>query len=125
MGFGDQPGGSPDRINGTWQLRRISSVVVNGDTENVHTLYQKDTHKGIILSTPLLLPLKEGKNTITVGGLYNGFDYKGADLDRIVVYPPEGKEDEEDGQDGEEGDYTDGEEEEGDYTEAEEEGYVE
>ncbi|EQB49244.1 hypothetical protein CGLO_11446 [Colletotrichum gloeosporioides Cg-14] len=89
MGFGDQPFGQPDRINGTWQLRRISSVVVNGDNSSVHTLYQKDTHKGIILSTPLLLPLQRGKNTITVGGLYNGFDYKGADLDRIVVYPPE------------------------------------
>ncbi|KAJ0383894.1 hypothetical protein COL922a_009523 [Colletotrichum nupharicola] len=89
MGFGDQPFGQPDRINGTWQLRRISSVVLNGDNGSVHTLYQKDTHKGIILSTPLLLPLQRGKNTITVGGLYNGFDYKGADLDRIVVYPPE------------------------------------
>ncbi|KAF3803791.1 hypothetical protein GCG54_00004971 [Colletotrichum gloeosporioides] len=89
MGFGDQPFGQPDRINGTWQLRRISSVVVNGDNSSVHTLYQKDTHKGIILSTPLLLPLQRGKNTITVGGLFNGFDYKGADLDRIVVYPPE------------------------------------
>ncbi|KAL4744498.1 hypothetical protein BDW72DRAFT_188372 [Aspergillus terricola var. indicus] len=90
MGFGDQPGGTPDRIGGSWQLRRISSVVVNGDTENVQTLYQRDTHKGIILSTPLQLTLKKGKrNTITVGGLYNGFDYKGADLDRIVVYPPE------------------------------------
>ncbi|KAI8714906.1 Glycoside hydrolase family 43 [Fusarium sp. LHS14.1] len=91
MGFGDQPMGAPDRINGTWQIRRISSVVVNGETDKVHTLYQKDTHKGIILSTPLLLPLKKGKNTITVGGLHNGFDYKGADLDRIVVYPPEKK----------------------------------
>ncbi|KAL2855274.1 glycosyl hydrolase [Aspergillus pseudodeflectus] len=91
MGFGDQPMGQPDRINGTWQLRRISSVVVNGDTDNVHTLYQKDTHKGIILSTPLLLPLKKGPNTLTVGGLWNGFDVKGADLDRVVVYPPEGR----------------------------------
>ncbi|CAI4219745.1 unnamed protein product [Parascedosporium putredinis] len=91
MGFGDQPMGAPDRINGTWQLRRISSVVVNGDTENVHTLYQKDTHKGIILSTPLLLPLGKGSNNITIGGLHNGFDYKGADIDRIVVYPPEPK----------------------------------
>ncbi|KAI8658024.1 hypothetical protein NCS57_01182900 [Fusarium keratoplasticum] len=91
MGFGDQPMGAPDRINGTWQIRRISSVVVNGETDKVHTLYQKDTHKGILLSTPLLLPLKKGKNTITVGGLHNGFDYKGADLDRIVVYPPEKK----------------------------------
>ncbi|KAJ0414360.1 glycosyl hydrolase [Aspergillus carlsbadensis] len=61
MGFGDQPMGQPDRINGTWQLRRISSTV--------HTLYQKDTHKGIILSSPLLLPLKKGANTLTVGGL--------------------------------------------------------
>ncbi|KAH7123027.1 glycosyl hydrolase [Dactylonectria macrodidyma] len=89
MGFGDQPGGTPDRIGGTWQLRRISSVVVNGDTEKVHTLYQRDTHKGIILSSPLLLPLKKGKNKITIGGLSNGVDYKGADIDRIVVYPPE------------------------------------
>ncbi|KAB8067093.1 glycosyl hydrolase [Aspergillus leporis] len=90
MGFGDQPGGNPDRIGGSWQLRRISSVVVNGDASNVQTLYQRDTHKGIILSTPLQLTLEKGKrNTITVGGLYNGFDYKGADLDRIVVYPPE------------------------------------
>ncbi|EEY20546.1 galactan 1,3-beta-galactosidase [Verticillium alfalfae VaMs.102] len=91
MGFGDQPYGQPDRINGTWQLRRISSVVLNDDTDHVHTLYQKDTHKGIILSTPLQLPLKEGRNKITIGGLYNGFDYKGADLDKIVVYPPEPK----------------------------------
>jgi hypothetical protein len=91
MGFGNQPGGTPDRIGGSWQLRRISSVVVNGDTSKVDTLFQRDTNKGIILSTPLLLTLKKGSNnTITVGGLYNGFDYKGADLDRIVVYPPEG-----------------------------------
>ncbi|KAK0123398.1 hypothetical protein ONS96_010388 [Cadophora gregata f. sp. sojae] len=90
MGFGDQPGGTPDRIGGTWQLRRISSVVVNNDISTVHTLFQRDTHKGIILSTPLQLTLEKGrKNTITVRGLFNGFDYKGADLDRIVVYPPE------------------------------------
>ncbi|KFY17651.1 hypothetical protein V492_00502 [Pseudogymnoascus sp. VKM F-4246] len=90
MGFGDQPAGSPDRIGGAWQLRRISSVVVNGDTKNVQTLYQRDTHKGIILSTPLQLTLPKGRNNkITVGGLWNGFDTKGADLDRIVVYPPE------------------------------------
>ncbi|KAK3692795.1 glycoside hydrolase family 43 protein [Podospora appendiculata] len=90
MGYGDQPGGSPDRINGTWQLRRIASVVVNGNTSKVESLFQRDTHKGIILSTPLLLPLDKGRNNrITVGGLFNGFDYKGADLDRIVVYPPE------------------------------------
>ncbi|KAK3333259.1 glycoside hydrolase family 43 protein [Cercophora scortea] len=90
MGYGDQPGGSPDRIGGTWQLRRIASVVVNGDTSELETLFQRDTNKGVILSTPLLLTLEKGrKNTITVGGLFNGFDYKGADLDRIVVYPPE------------------------------------
>lgn len=57
----------------------------------MQTLYQRDTHKGVILSTPLQLTLDKGKkNTITVGGLYNGFDYKGADLDRVVVYPAEG-----------------------------------
>ncbi|KAI9901603.1 hypothetical protein N3K66_003420 [Trichothecium roseum] len=91
MGFGDQPEGKPDRIGGSWQLRRISSVIVNGDADDVHTLYQRDTHKGIILSTPLKLPLKKGKNTLTVGGLYNGVDYRGADLEKVVVYPPEGK----------------------------------
>ncbi|KAK9850298.1 hypothetical protein MYU51_012173 [Penicillium brevicompactum] len=90
MGFGDQPGGSPDRIGGSWQLRRISSVIVNGEPSSIQTLYQRDTHKGIILSTPLKLTLQKGKkNTITIGGLYNGVDYKGADLDRIVVYPAE------------------------------------
>ncbi|KAF2246950.1 carbohydrate-binding module family 35 protein [Trematosphaeria pertusa] len=91
MGFGDQPGGSPDRIGGSWQLRRIASVVVNGDTQNVETLYQRDTHKGIILSAPLQLMLNKGRdNTITIGGLSNGFDVKGADIEKIVVYPPEG-----------------------------------
>lgn len=64
--------------------------MVNGDTQKVETLFQRDTHKGVILSTPLQLTLEKGKqNTITVGGLSNGFDVKGADLDRIVVYPPE------------------------------------
>jgi hypothetical protein len=90
MGFGDSPGGTPDRIGGTWQLRRISSVVVNGKTDELESLYQRDTHKGIILSTPLLLTLDKGSNnTITIGGLHNGWDYKGADLDRLVVYPLE------------------------------------
>lgn len=56
----------------------------------METLFQRDTHKGIILSTPLQLTLAKGsKNTITVGGLYNGYHYKGADLDKIIVYPPE------------------------------------
>ncbi|KAF1998682.1 carbohydrate-binding module family 35 protein [Amniculicola lignicola CBS 123094] len=90
MGYGDQPGGSPDRIGGAWQLRRIASVVVNGDTTKVESLYQRDTHKGILLSTPLQLTLKKGRqNTITIGGLSNGVDVKGADIDRIVVYPSE------------------------------------
>jgi hypothetical protein len=40
----------------------------NGDEQKVHTLYQKDTHKGIILSSPLLLSLKEGINH-EIGGL--------------------------------------------------------
>jgi len=83
-------GGSPDRIGGAWQLRRISSVVVNNDISNVHTLFQRDTNKGVLLSTPLQLTLEKGKkNTVTIRGLYNGFNYKGADIDRIVVYPPE------------------------------------
>ncbi|QDS69413.1 hypothetical protein FKW77_005091 [Venturia effusa] len=89
MGFGDQAKGAPDRINGTWQMRRISSVIVNNKTDEVTTLYQRDTHKGIILSTPLLLDLKKGKNVITIGGLFNKQDVKGADIDRLVVYPPE------------------------------------
>ncbi|CAI7612925.1 unnamed protein product [Penicillium bialowiezense] len=90
VSFYYQTGGSPDRIGGAWQLRRISSVIVNGEPSSVQTLYQRDTHKGIILSTPLKLTLQKGKkNTITIGGLYNGVDYKGADLDRIVVYPAE------------------------------------
>ncbi|KAH8199601.1 hypothetical protein TruAng_006251 [Truncatella angustata] len=90
MGFGDQPGGSPDRIGGSWQLRRVASVIVNGNEDKVETLYQRDTHKGIILSTPLQLTLNNGtNNTITIGGLSNGFDYKSADIDKIVVYPAE------------------------------------
>ncbi|KAF2215293.1 carbohydrate-binding module family 35 protein [Cercospora zeae-maydis SCOH1-5] len=90
MGFGDQPAGAPDRIGGTWVLRRIGSVVVNGDETKVHELRQRDTHKGIILSTPLLLTLNEGSNnTIAIGGLSNGNGTLGADIDRIVVYPAE------------------------------------
>lgn len=86
MGFGDQPGGSPDRIKGTWILRRVSSVVVNG-REEVVELRQRDTHKSILGSTPLQVVLEEGAgNWITVGGLGNGNGTKGADLDRIVVY---------------------------------------
>jgi hypothetical protein len=89
MGFGDQPGGSPDRIGGAWQLRRISSVVVNNKIEEMQTLYQRDTNKGVILSTPLLLHLDLGMNEIKVGGLWNNVTFKGADIDKIVVFPPE------------------------------------
>lgn len=107
MGFGDQRKssvgildtaltmwiamGQPDRIGGTWQLRRISSVIVNEDADKIYKLYQRDTHKATILSTAVKLPLKRGKNTVKVGGLHNGTDYRGADLDRIIVYPPEEK----------------------------------
>lgn len=62
---------------------------MNGDVENMQTLYQRDSHKGIILSTPLELDLVEGDNVITVGGLDNGNGTRGADLDRIVVFPSE------------------------------------
>jgi hypothetical protein len=55
----------------------------------METLYQRDTHKGIILSTPLMLNLQDGMNEIRIGGLYNNQTYKGADIDRIVVYDPE------------------------------------
>lgn len=64
--------------------------MVNGKTDEVHSLYQRDSHKGIIMSTPLELELEAGgSNTITIGGLFNGQDYKGADIDKIVVYPAE------------------------------------
>ncbi|KAI7220558.1 glycoside hydrolase family 43 protein [Hortaea werneckii] len=94
MGFGDQPQGSPDRIGGTWKIRRIGSVVVNDDPSTLETLYARDTHKGIILSTPLQLRLEQGShNTITIGGLNNSvegnIDFQGPDIDRLIVYPPE------------------------------------
>lgn len=89
MGFGDQPGGTPDGIGGSWVLRRISSVVVNRDTASAKELTKRDNDKGIILSTPLLLDLKEGSNTVTVGGLWNGNGTLGTNLDKLVVYPPE------------------------------------
>ncbi|RMY46857.1 hypothetical protein D0865_09027 [Hortaea werneckii] len=94
MGFGDQPQGSPDRIGGTWKIRRIGSVIVNDDPSTLETLYARDTHKGIILSTPLQLKLESGShNTITIGGLNNSvegnIDFQGPDIDRLIVYPPE------------------------------------
>ncbi|KAH8429385.1 uncharacterized protein LDX57_007049 [Aspergillus melleus] len=81
--------GQPDRINSTLQLRCISNVVVDGDIENVHTLYQKDTHKGVVLSFPLKLLLKKSRSIVTIGGLYNGKDYHGAILEKVIVYSPE------------------------------------
>ncbi|KAI6795437.1 glycoside hydrolase family 43 protein [Hortaea werneckii] len=94
MGFGDQPQGSPDRIGGTWKIRRIGSVIVNDDPSTLETLYARDTHKGIILSTPLQLKLEQGShNTITIGGLNNSvegnIDFQGPDIDRLIVHPPE------------------------------------
>lgn len=89
MGFGDQPQGQPDRINGTWQIRRIGSVIVNDDPSTLDTLYARDSHKGIILSTPLQLKLEKGShNSITIGGLNNSvpgnIDFQGPDMDRLV-----------------------------------------
>ncbi|KAI7111732.1 hypothetical protein KC352_g35700, partial [Hortaea werneckii] len=88
------PQGSPDRIGGTWKIRRIGSVIVNDDPSTLETLYARDTHKGIILSTPLQLKLEQGShNTITIGGLNNSvegnIDFQGPDIDRLIVYPPE------------------------------------
>lgn len=79
--------GQPDRIGGTWQLRRFSSITVNGDESKVYRLAQKDTHKGTLLAATIRLPLRKGTNTLRIGGLSNGVDCKGADLDRVVVYP--------------------------------------
>ncbi|KAJ5371133.1 glycoside hydrolase family 43 [Penicillium cataractarum] len=88
--FGNNPGGSPDRKGSDWDIKRISSVTVNGDTSNVQSLYQHDTNKGTVLSTPLKLTLKKGKNnTIKIGGLSNGFGTQGASMAKIVVYPSE------------------------------------
>lgn len=49
----------------------------------------KDTHKGIIMASPLALSLTRGWNKITVGGAWNGNGTKAADLDKIIVYPLE------------------------------------
>lgn len=88
--FGDNPGGDSDRKGDPWTIKRISSVTVNGDTSNVHSLYQHDTAKGLVLSSPLLLTLKKGKrNSIKIGGLDNGFGTEGGSLAKIIVYPPE------------------------------------
>lgn len=56
----------------------------------MQTPRQRGLHKGIVLSTLPEVTLQKGSNnTITVGGLFDGFDYKGVDLDRIVVNIPE------------------------------------
>jgi hypothetical protein len=81
--------GQPDRIGGIWQLRRFSRIIVNGDDKQVYKIPQRSTHKGTLLSATIKLPLKQGKNTLRVGGFTNGTDCKGADLDRVVVYPIE------------------------------------
>jgi len=91
MGFGDSPGGTPDRIGGLWILRRYGWVTVNGDPSTGQRLSMKDSHKGIFLSSPLALNLTQGRNTITIGGQSNGNGTKAADVDRIIVYPLEKK----------------------------------
>lgn len=91
MGYGDQPFGQPDRIGGIWILRRYGWVTVNGDPETRQLLSMKDTHKGIIMASPLALNLTRGKNTITVGGAWNGNGTKAADIDKIIVYPLENR----------------------------------
>lgn len=89
MGFGDAPFGSPDRIGGTWILRRYGWVEVNNDPSSRRKIDMKDTHKGIIMAATVALNLTTGWNNITVGGLRNGNGTKAADLDKIIVYPPE------------------------------------
>ncbi|KAH6613876.1 hypothetical protein C7974DRAFT_475756 [Boeremia exigua] len=89
MGFGDAPYGSPDRIGGIWILRHYGWVEVNNDPSTRRQLSMKDTHKGIIMASPLALKLTQGLNNITLGGLSNGNGTKAADVDRIVVYPLE------------------------------------
>ncbi|KAH7099235.1 glycosyl hydrolase [Auriculariales sp. MPI-PUGE-AT-0066] len=86
MGFGDSPGGSPDRIGGKFALRRIATVSVNGGTPVL--LKQPITNEGIIQSVPLRITFNKGaNNTITIGGSANsnGKDWA-ADLDKLVVY---------------------------------------
>jgi hypothetical protein len=89
MGFGDQPGGTPDRIGGNWILRRWGSVMVNGNVNSLKRVAMKDTNKGIIMSATVAVDLVKGRNTLTVGGLSNGNGTKAGDIDRIVVYPLE------------------------------------
>jgi len=89
MGFGDAPFGSPDRIGGTWILRRYGWVEVNNDSSSRRKIDMKDTHKGIIMASTVALNLTRGWNKITMGGLWNGNGTKAADLERIIVYPPE------------------------------------
>ncbi|KAI0800276.1 galactan 1,3-beta-galactosidase [Fomes fomentarius] len=82
MGYGDQPGGSPDRIGSPWKLRRVAAVSVNGG-EAVQ-FRQRDSNKGVLLSAPLKVTFKKGSNNyLTIGG-YDGD--QAADLDKIVVY---------------------------------------
>lgn len=62
---------------------------MNGDVDHVHRLSQNDTHKATLLVATIKLPLRKGENTIRIGGAFNGTDRKGADLDRVTVYPLE------------------------------------
>lgn len=88
MGSGDAPFGSTDRIGGTWILRRYGWVEVN-DPSTRQQLNMKETHKGIIMPSPLALNLTRGWNKITIGSAFNGNGTKAADMDKIIVYPLE------------------------------------
>ncbi|KAJ7630472.1 galactan 1,3-beta-galactosidase [Roridomyces roridus] len=66
----------------TW---RNSTVSVNGGASVV--VQQPNTGGGqIVLSVPLSLNLKSGSNTITFGAGQSNY---AADLDKIIVYPPQ------------------------------------
>ncbi|KAL0955566.1 hypothetical protein HGRIS_001807 [Hohenbuehelia grisea] len=82
MGYGDQPGGSPDRIGNPFKLRRIASVSVNG--EEPVELRMRDSNKGVLLSTPLKITFSKGTANYLIIGGFNGD--KAADLDKIIVY---------------------------------------
>lgn len=49
----------------------------------------KDTHKGILMVSPLAMNLTRGLNNVKLGGSPNGNGTKAADVGRIVVYPLE------------------------------------
>ncbi|KAJ4167500.1 hypothetical protein NW754_011317 [Fusarium falciforme] len=91
LGFGDSPFGAPDRLNGKWILRRYGWVEINNEPSSRQQISMKDTHKGIIMATPVAVHLTAGINTLTIGGMSNGNGTKAGDVDKIIVYPLEKK----------------------------------